>query len=77
MNLLLYHTHLCMNKDFFHKHFSFMYDFSKISLNIRCMQHDADKHSSLVFFASLCLKLGTNTQDRWSITLHLVVIILT
>ena len=36
----------CINKDFFHKNFSFMYDFSEISLNIICMQHNADKHSS-------------------------------
>ena len=41
---------------FFHKNFSVMYDFSEISLNIRCMQNNADKHSSLNSpFCSPCI----------------------
>ena len=46
ITLLLYHTLLCINKDFFHTDFSFIYDFSEISLSIIYAWHNADKHSS-------------------------------
>ena len=52
ITLLLYYTLLCINKDFFHKKFSVMYDFSEISINIICMQQNADKHSSFLLFFS-------------------------